>query len=127
MGFPGTGSILEDPMRFKHTLLLYLLLGAGIQAAEKVRQDDPNDIAGPVVKSIGELKEAVALANTTDGGEAKQTIAQYLDKALEKEFPEEKHEAIGKNYNETSKSSDVSPAPTYVPGAMQKSTTCLEI
>ncbi len=37
----------------------------------------------------------------------KKTIAQMIDEALEQEFPEEKEDKIGKNYNETAKSSDV--------------------
>lgn len=40
--------------------------------------------------------------------EKKKTIAQILDEALEQEFPEEKVEHIGKDYNETAKQEDVS-------------------
>ena len=52
-------------------------------------------------------------APAPEGGELrgnqteKKTIAQMIDEALEQEFPEEKEDKIGKNYNETAKSSDV--------------------
>ncbi len=61
-------------------------------------------VAGPIVKAVVDrLKDA----NTTDSADKKKTIAQIIDAALEQEFPEEKEEAIGKNYNETAKNSDV--------------------
>lgn len=61
-------------------------------------------VAGPIVKAVVDrLKDA----NTTDTADKKKTIAQIIDAALEQEFPEEKEEAIGKNYNETAKNSDV--------------------
>ena len=52
-------------------------------------------------------------ANGTLPEEKKKTIAQIIDEALEQEFPEEKAEKIGKNYNETAQQEDVSrpPAP----------------
>ena len=56
--------------------------------------------AGPVVLLTAPAPES---ANSTE----KKTIAQMIDEALEQEFPEEKEEKIGKNYNETAKSSDV--------------------
>ena len=47
-------------------------------------------------------------ANELRGNQTeKKTIAQMIDEALEQEFPEEKEDKIGKNYNETAKSSDV--------------------
>ena len=55
---------------------------------------------GPVVLLTAPAPES---ANSTE----KKTIAQMIDEALEQEFPEEKEEKIGKNYNETAKSSDV--------------------
>ena len=61
-------------------------------------------VAGPIVKAVVDrLKDA----NATDSADKKKTIAQIIDAALEQEFPEEKEEAIGKNYNETAKNSDV--------------------
>lgn len=60
-------------------------------------------VAGPIVKAVVDrLKDA----NATDSADKKKTIAQIIDAALEQEFPEEKEEAIGKNYNETAKNSD---------------------
>ena len=47
--------------------------------------------------------DLLAKSNSTE----KKTIAQRIDEALEQEFPEEKEEKIGRNYNETAKSSDV--------------------
>ena len=66
--------------------------------------------AGPVVRaSLVRVKDALSKANitTVEGLEKKKTIAQILDEALEQEFPEEKPEPIGKNYNETAKQEDV--------------------
>lgn len=56
------------------------------------------------------VKDALSKANitTVEGMEKKKTIAQILDEALEQEFPEEKVEHIGKDYNETAKQEDVS-------------------
>ena len=55
------------------------------------------------------MKDALSKANitTVEGMEKKKTIAQILDEALEQEFPEEKVEHIGKDYNETAKQEDV--------------------
>jgi len=65
----------------------------------------PDAVAGPIVRAVVDrLKDA----NTTDAMDKKKTIAQLIDEALEQEFPEEKEEKIGKNYNETAKNSDVS-------------------
>lgn len=70
-------------------------------------------VAGPIVKAVVDrLKDA----NATDTADKKKTIAQMIDAALEQEFPEEKEEAIGKNYNETAKNSDVSCHCRQVPG-----------
>ncbi|KAK9821251.1 hypothetical protein WJX74_001923 [Apatococcus lobatus] len=57
--------------------------------------------------TIADRVEELA-ANLTADGEipTKKSIAQMIDEALEQEFPEEKRETIGKNYNETAKSSD---------------------
>lgn len=59
--------------------------------------------------SLVRVKDALSKANitTVEGMEKKKTIAQILDEALEQEFPEEKVEHIGKNYNETAKQEDV--------------------
>lgn len=65
---------------------------------------------GPVVRaSLVRVKDALSKANitTVEGMEKKKTIAQILDEALEQEFPEQKVENIGKNYNETAKQDDV--------------------
>lgn len=64
----------------------------------------PESVAGPIVRAVVDrLKDA----NATDTADKKKTIAQMIDEALEQEFPEEKEEKIGKNYNETAKNSDV--------------------
>lgn len=65
----------------------------------------PDTVVGPIVKA---LFDQLKVANTTDALEKKKTIAQKIEQALEQEFPEEKQEKIGKNYNETAKNSDVS-------------------
>ncbi|KAL3132500.1 hypothetical protein ABBQ32_009046 [Trebouxia sp. C0010 RCD-2024] len=63
----------------------------------------PDAVAGPIVRAVVDrLKDA----NTTDALDKKKTIAQMIDEALEQEFPEEKEEKIGKNFNETAKNSD---------------------
>ena len=65
----------------------------------------PKAVAGPIVRAVVDrLKDA----NSTDAIDKKKTIAQLIDEALEQEFPEEKEETIGKNYNETAKNADVS-------------------
>ena len=85
-------------------LLLLALCVLSAHAQEEASSPD-NDLAGPVVRaSVDRLKDALVKANLTgDGAEKKKTIAQIIDEALEQEFPEEKQEAIGKNYNETAK------------------------
>jgi hypothetical protein len=84
-----------------------------VAQGESPSEDDKN--AGPVVKTHTERVEAKGDAdgapapspgNGTDS-EKKKTIAQMLDEALEQEFPEEKTESIGKNYNETAQHEDV--------------------
>lgn len=101
-------------------LLCTLLVSRAYAADEKDRQAQdltgtPDDIAGPIVRAtIDRAREAVIRqANLTgDSAEKKKTIAQILDEALEQEFPEEKAEGVGKNYNETAKQDDVrDPAP----------------
>lgn len=59
--------------------------------------------------SLVRVKDALDKANitTVEGLEKKKTIAEILDEALEHEFPEEKPDPIGKNYNETAKQEDV--------------------
>ena len=68
------------------------------------------DAVAPIVKA---LFDQLKVANTTDAIEKKKTIAEKIEKALEQEFPEEKQEKIGKNYNETAKNSDVSGSLLY--------------
>lgn len=95
-------------------LLCTLLVSRAYAADEKDRQAQeltgtPDDIAGPIVRAtIDRAREAVIRqANLTgDSAEKKKTIAQILDEALEQEFPEEKAEGVGKNYNETAKQDD---------------------
>ena len=75
-----------------------------------------DDIAGPIVKShsgsglsvVPISANVTLLSNATLSEEKKKTIAQIIDEALEQEFPEEKPEKIGKNYNETALQQDVS-------------------
>ena len=74
-----------------------------------------DDIAGPIVKShsgsglsvVPISANVTLLSNATLSEEKKKTIAQIIDEALEQEFPEEKPEKIGKNYNETALQQDV--------------------
>ncbi|CAK0783762.1 hypothetical protein CVIRNUC_006962 [Coccomyxa viridis] len=73
-----------------------------------------DDIAGPIVKShsgsglsvVPISANVTLLSNATLSEEKKKTIAQIIDEALEQEFPEEKPEKIGKNYNETALQQD---------------------
>ena len=52
--------------------------------------------------------DRIEQANGTIPNE-KKTIAQMIDEVLEQEFPEQKEEAIGKNYNDTAQNNaDVS-------------------
>ena len=65
----------------------------------------PLQVAGPVVKAV---VARIEQANGTISNE-KKTIAQMIDEVLEQEFPEQKEEAIGKNYNDTAQNNaDVS-------------------
>ena len=78
-------------------------------AAARRRLLDDEDVKGPLAISDSQADapsplDADLQANTTE----KKTIAQIIDAALEQEFPEEKQDAIGKNYNETAKNADVS-------------------
>ncbi|KAK9819825.1 hypothetical protein WJX72_002802 [[Myrmecia] bisecta] len=92
-------------------LLSAVLCTAAISqaAAAHPKVDDEADasIAGPIVHAAAAVAEALQAGNGTDADpKAKKTIAQMIDEALEQEFPEEKQEAIGKNYNETAKNVD---------------------
>ena len=96
-------------------LLLCLAAATAVQGREKPhgQSGGDEDIAGPVVKPtqrVDILHSSANLTVTANGTlpeEKKKTIAQILDEALEQEFPEEKAEKIGKNYNETAKQEDV--------------------
>ena len=97
-------------------LLLCLALAGAAQGRERVQrqpQTSDEDIAGPVVKPsqrVDILHSSANLTVTANGTlpeEKKKTIAQIIDEALEQEFPEEKAEKIGKNYNETAQQEDV--------------------
>jgi hypothetical protein len=101
-------------------LAIIILLGAAasVHGREKAHPlgGGDDDIAGPVVRSQGGGLSIVPisanvtlLSNATLSEEKKKTIAQIIDEALEQEFPEEKPEKIGKNYNETALQEDVSP------------------
>jgi hypothetical protein len=106
-------------------LLLLFCYKPGVVVCEGSEGDD-SPTAGPVVKARAEddvnngtgLDGAPAPGPVGNGTEyeKKKTIAQMLDEALEQEFPEEKQDAIGKNYNETAKLEDVSLPPTEYPG-----------
>lgn len=100
------------------SLLNLLLLFSLLVVVQSESPVDDDQVAGPVVKTRPEKDEvkedadgspapAPGPANATDL-EKKKTIAQMLDEALEQEFPEEKTEKIGKNYNETAQQEDVS-------------------
>ena len=87
----------------------------GREKAHNIGSGDNDDIAGPIVKSHASGLSVVPisanvtlLSNATLSEEKKKTIAQIIDEALEQEFPEEKPEKIGKNYNETALQEDVS-------------------
>jgi len=111
-------------MRIRHALLLLLAVVISVECRGKSHKfgGGDEDIAGPVVKSHSAQRVAVVptssanltlLVNGTIGEEKKKTIAQIIDEALEQEFPEEKKEKIGKNYNETALQEDVrSPWPS---------------
>lgn len=109
-------------------LFVSLLLGLAVSAAAWEgghgwrhlldEEGEEEDVSGPIVRDSepapaeGPMSEIVLKANATE----KKTIAQIIDEALEQEFPEEKQEGIGKNYNETAKNADVC-APTAAPTA----------
>ena len=87
-----------------------LLLLCGTSAVQGQESKDGEDLAGPIVRArLDVVKDALSKANLTgDEPEKKKTIAQIIDDALNEEFPEEKVEKIGKDYNETAKQDDVS-------------------
>lgn len=76
--------------------------------------------AGPIVLEHLQSAPAPEMANSTE----KKTIAQMIDEALEQEFPEQKEEKIGKNYNETAKSSDVRASRTAQSLTLARSAPC---
>ena len=95
---------------------VWLFLAAAADCREKSHRLGGGDqnIAGPVVKSHDSHLSVVPISanltihtNATLTEEKKKTIAQIIDEALEQEFPEEKPEKIGKNYNETALHEDV--------------------
>ena len=76
--------------------------------------ENDNSSAGPVIlddtPGLEAIADLLAVSNSTE----KKTIAQMIDEVLEQEFPEEIEAKIGKNYNETAKSSDVRfPSPNH--------------
>lgn len=110
----GRSSPSRRVFRFSATVCILLLLGcnAAASSAKKSSGDTnsgdgaiPDEVAGPIVRAV---VDRLKVANSTDAMDKKKTIAQLIDEALEQEFPEEKPEKIGKNYNETAKNSDVS-------------------
>ena len=98
-----------------HGLVFVLAcLTAGASAADhSLTQDSAsktaaNDLAGPIVRAtIDRARDSIIRQANLTAAEKKKTIAQIIDEALEQEFPEEKGEGIGKNYNETAKQDDV--------------------
>ena len=90
------------------SILVLFLVHANCQATSG--QATSEDLAGPIVRArLDVVKDALSKANLTgDEPEKKKTIAQIIDEALEQEFPEEKAEKIGKDFNETAKQEDVS-------------------
>jgi hypothetical protein len=83
-------------------LVLLLLLLDSAEGRRRAWQHD-EDVAGPIVRDRSREAEGVPapdLATKANATKAK-SIAQLIDEALEQEFPEEKQESIGKNYNET--------------------------
>ena len=97
--------------RFGVVLGLLLLAGSTSPASAQwsrhwrvLLADTSTSTPVAAVKDAAPAPEANELrGNQTE----KKTIAQMIDEALEQEFPEEKEDKIGKNYNETAKSSDV--------------------
>ena len=104
-------------MGLRGQLLALPCLVALVSAAEhRAAHSSPSgkgttdDLAGPIVRAtIDRARDSIIRqANLHgEGAEKKKTIAQIIDEALEQEFPEEKVEAVGKNYNETAKQDDV--------------------
>ena len=91
-------------------LLCSLPAAAGRKGTRGVKGPPADeDVKGPVVRHATAPPpppEGNATSNATDGTK-KKSIAQIIDEALEQEFPEEKREKIGKNYNETALQEDV--------------------
>ena len=88
-----------------------IVLALSAEETGRQRERKKDDISGPIVRAtVDREKDSIILqANlSTEGAEKKKTIAQYIDEALEQEFPEDKSKD-GKNYNETAKQEDVSP------------------
>jgi hypothetical protein len=88
---------------------LVCLLSASRLVA-KQQQDD--DVAGPVVKLTDVTADAVDAPMPADAANATShnTIAQIIDKALQKEFKDDTDKAetdVGKSFNETAKNDDV--------------------
>ncbi len=115
MGFRGRGGAV--------ILLLALTLCsrsalASKKGARTVSADVKEDVAGPVVRHAAPAPPPEG-GNATGADAKKKSIAQIIDEALEQEFPEEKPEKIGKNYNETALQEDVRA------GAAGRSTVCL--
>lgn len=109
---------ISPPMRQRCKPLALLLLAtvlllsraSGEQNSSGTASENGEDLAGPIVRArLDVVKDALSKANLTgDEPEKKKTIAQIIDEALEQEFPEEKAEKIGKDFNETAKQEDVS-------------------
>ncbi len=110
---------MRQPRWFPVLVAASLLVAAAAPAAAwegahwRHLLEEDEDVSGPVVRdteadlaAAGPLSEPVKV-NATE----KKTIAQIIDEALEQEFPEEKQEGIGKNYNATAKNADVRAAP----------------
>ena len=68
---------------------------------------DNEDVKGPVVRHAITAPPPEGGNVTSADAAKKKSIAQIIDEALEQEFPEEKREKIGKNYNETALQEDV--------------------
>jgi hypothetical protein len=106
-----TGLMLRTQLLF-----IFLCFAASVHCKDKpvTLGSGDEDIAGPIVKSHSTSAGSASSGNITLsvngtlGEEKKKTIAQIIDEALEQEFPEEKPEKFGKNYNETALQEDVS-------------------
>ena len=92
-----------------------------------------DDLAGPIVRAtIDRARDSIIRQANLSVAEKKKTIAQIIDEALEQEFPEEKSQGLGKNYNETAKQDDVSmPGSVYhcncvLTGSMSNKDSMLE-